>query len=45
MQYFTEAEAAALNAYASRTGGDNLAMDYAPVMLGYQNCQVTQTPR
>jgi hypothetical protein len=40
LQYFTEEEAAALGGYASQTGGDNLAFDYAPVMIGYQNCQV-----
>jgi hypothetical protein len=39
-QYFTEAEAAAFGAREWGFGGDSHAFDFAPVMIGYQNCQV-----
>jgi hypothetical protein len=40
-QYFTSEEAAdaIANGYGSNTGGQSYAMDFAPVYVGYQNCQ------
>lgn len=39
-QYFTDDEAqAAVGGLASHTGGHSHAMDFAPVFVGYQNCQ------
>ena len=43
LQYFSEEDAQALGGQAATTGGINLAMDYVPVMLGYENCQVIVT--
>jgi hypothetical protein len=41
VQYFTDDEAgrAIASGAGSSTGGLNYAMDFAPVFVGYQNCQ------
>ena len=41
LQYFTDAEAqSAASGSGVSTGGQSFAMDYAPVFIGYQSCQV-----
>ncbi len=40
LQYFTDTEAAAIGGTNFNTGGPNLALDFAPVYIGYGNCQV-----
>ena len=42
VQYFSEVQALAIGGHASGTGGPSLPFDYAPVWMGYQNCQVGQ---